>query len=35
MALNRNIVPKKIIQVNETDIEWIKTTLSSMSLKHQ
>ena len=35
MALNRNIVPKKTIQVNETDIEWIKSTLSSMSLKLQ
>jgi len=35
MALSKDVRLKKTIQVNETDIEWIKSTLSSMSLKLQ
>lgn len=35
MAVKRATKPKETIQVNATDIEWIKTTLSSMSLKIQ
>jgi hypothetical protein len=35
MALQRQPKAKETIQVNATDIEWIKTTLSSMSLKIQ
>ena len=35
MALQRQPKAKETIQVNATDIEWIKTTLSFMSLKIQ
>lgn len=35
MAVKRTTKPKETIQVNATDIEWIKSTLSSMSLKIQ
>jgi hypothetical protein len=35
MAERRATKPKETVQVNSTDIEWIKTTLSSMSLKLQ
>lgn len=35
MAVKRTTKPKETIQVNATDIEWIKATLSSMSLKIQ
>ena len=35
MAERRATKPKETVQVNATDIEWIKTTLSSMSLKLQ
>jgi hypothetical protein len=35
MALSRTTKPKETVQVNATDIEWIKSTLSSMSLKLQ
>jgi hypothetical protein len=33
MQNERVIKPKETIQVNATDIEWIKTTLSSIGLK--
>ena len=35
MAERRVTKPKETVQVNATDIEWIKSTLSSMSLKLQ
>jgi hypothetical protein len=35
MAERRTTKPKETVQVNATDIEWIKSTLSSMSLKLQ
>jgi hypothetical protein len=35
MALRRTTKPKETLQVTATDIEWIKTTLSTMSLKLQ
>ena len=35
MAVGRTTKAKETIQVNATDIEWIKSTLSSMSLKLQ
>jgi hypothetical protein len=35
MAERRVTKPKETVQVNATDIEWIKSTLSSMSLKIQ
>ena len=35
MAERRATKPKETVQVNATDIEWIKSTLSSMSLKLQ
>lgn len=35
MAITRTVKPKETVQVNATDIEWIKSTLSSMSLKLQ
>ena len=35
MAVSRTTKAKETIQVNATDIEWIKSTLSSMSLKLQ
>lgn len=35
MAVKITTKPKETIQVNATDIEWIKATLSSMSLKIQ
>lgn len=35
MAERKTTKPKETVQVNSTDIEWIKTTLSSMSLKLQ
>lgn len=35
MAVSKATKPKETIQVNSTDIEWIKSTLSSMSLKLQ
>jgi hypothetical protein len=33
MAEGRQIKPKETVQVNATDIEWIKSTLSSIGLK--
>ena len=35
MAVSRITKAKETVQVNATDIEWIKSTLSSMSLKLQ
>jgi hypothetical protein len=35
MAERRISKPRETVQVNATDIEWIKSTLSSMSLKLQ
>jgi hypothetical protein len=35
MAVSRTTKAKETVQVNATDIEWIKSTLSSMSLKLQ
>jgi hypothetical protein len=35
MTERRVTKPKETVQVNATDIEWIKSTLSSMSLKLQ
>ena len=35
MAERRTSKPRETVQVNATDIEWIKSTLSSMSLKLQ
>ncbi len=35
MAVRRTSKPKETIEVNATDIEWIKTTLSTMSSKLQ
>jgi hypothetical protein len=35
MAVTRRTKPKETVEVSETDIDWIKTTLSSMSLKLQ
>ena len=33
MADRRQIKPNETVQVNATDIEWIKSTLSSIGLK--